>query len=135
MEKLHALSAFNIMSLLQGKSPMTIPQALAAVAVPYPPLQGGVGVLGCERWVLSSTEREVCWRLEGGNAGPYLGVAEGQLQDAQGQPGWQWDEEHHAGADYRGKRLTVRLCSQPHSCTCRDLSAACAHVFVVFSPA
>ena len=36
--------------------------------------------------------------LEGGCEGPYLGAAEGQLQDAQGQPGWQWDEEHRAGA-------------------------------------
>lgn len=75
------------------------------------------------------------WGWKGGNAGPYLGAAKGQLQDAQGQPGWQWDEEHHAGADSRGKTLTVRFCSQLCSCTRWDLSTACAHVFVGFSPA
>lgn len=77
----------------------------------------------------------------GGHEGPYLGAAEGQLQDAQGQPDWQQDEEHRtrAGSGHTGCRNEMpmlQFCpahSQPRSCTHWDLSAVCARMFVGFS--
>lgn len=74
-------------------SPLTLGSPVGTMAVPYPPTRGGDGALGCERWDLRSPQ----WGggsargLDGGHEGPYLGAAEGQLQDAQGQPGWQRD--------------------------------------------